>query len=116
MEAAPRLVPLQNPLLTVTPSAIDFETVRVGTTSSKTVTMTNSGTGILLVSLATLTGSGFSFTGLQLPISLAEGQNLSFNVAFAPPQAPLRPLSPSQVMLPFRSLGSACREPVPLIN
>jgi len=76
--------PSANPLLTITPSAIDFATVRVGTKSSKTVTVTNSGTGTLTISQATLTGSAFSFTGLQPPFSLAEGQSLSFSVAFAP--------------------------------
>ncbi|HXJ94063.1 MAG TPA: choice-of-anchor D domain-containing protein [Terriglobia bacterium] len=76
--------PAPRPLLTVAPSSIYFETVRVGSSSARTITMTNSGTGTLAVTQATLSGSPFALTGLALPVNLAPGQSSAFSVAFAP--------------------------------
>jgi archaellum component FlaF (FlaF/FlaG flagellin family) len=80
--------PISNPtpssLLTVTPSAIDFQAVRVGNSSSKTVSITNSGAGMLTVTQAALNGQGFALSGLALPVYLYPGQGSTFAVAFAP--------------------------------
>jgi archaellum component FlaF (FlaF/FlaG flagellin family) len=80
----PILHSASDPLLRVTPSKIDFWGVRVGNKASKSVTLTNSGTGTLTISQATLMGSHFSLSGLSLPLSLSAGQSLSFSVVFAP--------------------------------
>jgi hypothetical protein len=49
------------------------------------VTLTNSsGTGVS-ISQAVVTGTGFSITGLNLPLSLNAGASATFGVAFAPP-------------------------------
>jgi hypothetical protein len=47
-------------------------------------TLTNSGESSVTISQATITGGGFSLTGLNLPLSLAEGKSITFSVIFAP--------------------------------
>lgn len=80
----PILHSASDPVLTVSPSKIDFWGVRVGSKSSKSVTLTNSGTGTLTISQTTLMGSPFSLSGLSLPLNLSAGQSLRFSVVFAP--------------------------------
>jgi len=70
--------------LTPTPSSIDFGDVIIGATSSRTVSLSNSGTASLTISQANVTGSGFSISGLTLPRTLTPGQSTSFTVTFAP--------------------------------
>src|SRR5207302_888656 len=48
------------------------------------VTITNSGTTSITVSQASVTGTGFSVSGLTLPLTLAAGQGRGFSVSFAP--------------------------------
>jgi uncharacterized protein (DUF58 family) len=72
------------PQLSVIPTSISFSSVVVGTTNTQTVTLTDSGTASLTISQATVTGAGFTASGLTLPLALAVGQTTNFNVAFAP--------------------------------
>jgi len=71
-------------LLSASPASLSFGNVTVGSKSSHTVTLTNSGTASLSVSQAAITGTGFSISGLSLPLSLAAGQNATFKATFAP--------------------------------
>jgi hypothetical protein len=75
------------PQITVVPSPVGFGNVTVGVTNTQTVTITNSGTAILTLSQANLSGAGFTMTGLTLPMSLNPGQQSNFNVAFDPSSA-----------------------------
>jgi hypothetical protein len=75
------------PALTVTPATANFGSVSVGSPSSQTVQLTNSGTGTLTVSQLSVSGSGFSTGTLALPISLGANQSRSFNVLFSPASA-----------------------------
>jgi hypothetical protein len=61
-----------------------FPSVAMGSSSSQTVTLQNGGTGIVTISAATVTGAGFSTTGLALPMGIPPGQNATFNVVFSP--------------------------------
>jgi uncharacterized protein (DUF58 family) len=70
--------------LTVTPSSVSFGSVVAGSTNSQTVQVKNSGTGTLTISQATVSGAGFSLTGMALPMNLAPGQSGNFNVQYAP--------------------------------
>jgi hypothetical protein len=74
-------------LLAVSPASISFGIVRVGNNQNQTATMTNSGGSSLTVSKVTPTGTGFTVSGLSLPMTLAAGQSQAFTVVFAP-QAP----------------------------
>lgn len=70
--------------LSVNPSSVNFGDVRVGNSSTQSITLTNTGTGVVTVSQAIITGVSLSETGLTLPLTLSAGQSGNFNVAFAP--------------------------------
>jgi hypothetical protein len=72
------------PGLTVSPTSLNFSNVTVGQTSSQNVTLTNSGNSNLVVTLATISGTGFTMTGLSLPATIGGGQGLTLAVQFAP--------------------------------
>ncbi|HET7107016.1 MAG TPA: choice-of-anchor D domain-containing protein [Candidatus Acidoferrum sp.] len=75
------------PQITVIPSSISFGNVTVGVTNTQTLTIRNPGTATLSVTQASLAGTGFSVSGLALPLSVAPGGSASFNVGFAPASA-----------------------------
>src|SRR5437879_1694446 len=82
--ASPQVQQMQ---LVVSPSALSFGNISLGSSSTQTVTLTNSGTANVTISQATPSGNGFSITGLTIPLTLSAGQRTSFNVAFAPASA-----------------------------
>src|SRR3989441_11710516 len=67
-----------------TPASLSLGNVQVGTSQTQQVTITNSGGTTVTISQATTVGTGFSASGLALPVTLAAGQSQSFNVTFAP--------------------------------
>jgi len=72
------------PVLGVAPSSVTFGNVTVGNSSTQTVTLTGSGTSSTTISLATVSGTGFSISGPSLPLTLTVGQNATFSVTFTP--------------------------------
>jgi Abnormal spindle-like microcephaly-assoc'd, ASPM-SPD-2-Hydin/HYDIN/CFA65/VesB-like, Ig-like domain len=70
--------------LTMTPSSLSFGNVTVGQSNTQTVKLANSSDTNLVVSGATVTGEGFSISGLSLPTTLSASQSLSFTVRFHP--------------------------------
>lgn len=75
------------PGLSISPASLSFGNVNVGQNSSQSVTLTNTGNSNLVISQATVSGSGFSTSGLSLPATLSAGQSASMNVQFAPAAA-----------------------------
>jgi len=73
--------------LSANPSSLDFGSVQVGGNQQLSETLTNSGGSSITVTQANVTGTGFSISGLNLPLNLAAGQNQSFTVTFAPQSA-----------------------------
>ena len=73
-------------ILQLSPSAtsLNFGGIAVGTSSSQSITLTNTGNSSVSVSQISASGSGFSFTGLALPVSLSPGQSAAFTIDFAP--------------------------------
>lgn len=65
----------------------NFPSATVGATVSQTITLQNSGTASATISSATVVGAGFGTSGLTIPMSIAPGQNATFNVVFAPSSA-----------------------------
>ena len=61
------------------PSTAGFGNVSTGTSS-----LTNNGTASLVVSHAAVSGTGFSVTGLNTPLTIPAGSNTTFNAVFAP--------------------------------
>ena len=73
--------------LTASSASLAFGTVAVGTIQVLPETVTNNGTASLSLTTASVTGTGFTISGLSLPMVLAAGQSTSFNVVFQPPSA-----------------------------
>lgn len=71
-------------MLGANPTSVSFGSVQVGSSSSKTVTITNTGGQTVNVTQAAASGSGFSLAGLTLPFSLTGGQKYTFTVTFTP--------------------------------
>ena len=70
--------------LSANPASLSFGNVQVGSSSSLSETLTNTGGTALTISAASVSGSGFSLNGLTVPITLSAGQSTSFTVLFAP--------------------------------
>ena len=73
--------------LSATPSSASFPNVVIGTSNSQTVTLTNSGGSSITISQASVSGTGFSITGLAVPMTMAAGASSTFNVLFSPATA-----------------------------
>jgi hypothetical protein len=73
--------------LSATPTAVNFGTVPVGSSATQLVTIKNGrGTSVKLMS-ASLSGAAFSFSGLNLPLTLNAGQSITFTTKFGPKAA-----------------------------
>jgi len=73
--------------LTANPSSLAFGNVQVGNSSSKSETLTNTGGASITISQASVSGAGFSISGLTLPATLAASQSVTFAVKFTPATA-----------------------------
>lgn len=69
-------------LLRANPASLNFETVPVGRSRTLPVALTNLGTSSVTVSHDWIAPTGFSFTGLSLPLVITPGQSFTFNVKF----------------------------------
>jgi len=70
--------------LAAAPTSVGFSNVQAGTSQNQTVTLNNSGGSSVSISQALVTGSGFSLSGISVPLTLAAGQSTTFTVSFAP--------------------------------
>ncbi len=70
--------------LSASPTSLSYGNVNLGSSSSKTVTLTNSGNSTASISQLTVSGAGFTASGLTPPLSLTAGQSTTFSVQFAP--------------------------------
>ncbi len=75
------------PQLSVTPPSVSFGNVLVGSTGVQNLTLTNSGGANLTIAQGSVTGAGFSISGLTFPLTLAAGQSSTLSVQFAPTAA-----------------------------
>lgn len=73
--------------LAAAPAAVSFGNVQVGTSQILSDTISNTGGSSLTVSQGTLTGAGFTVTGLTYPLTLSPGQSAPFSVTFSPTAA-----------------------------
>jgi hypothetical protein len=73
--------------LGLTPATVNLGNVPVGSANSQTVQVSNTGTAVLTISQVSVTGSGFSTSGLSLPLSLNPGTATTFNVQYQPASA-----------------------------
>ena len=75
------------PGIAVTPNPVDFGTVMVGSSSTQSVTVSNSGAAKFTVSKVSTSGNGFTISGLSAPETLAPGQSVKLTVVFKPMSA-----------------------------
>src|SRR3984957_4983129 len=73
--------------LHLTPNAIDFGSVGVGSNASQPVIVVNHGTKKVTITNISATGSEFSITGFSGPTVLQPGQTMKLKAAFAPTSA-----------------------------
>jgi hypothetical protein len=69
-------------VIQATPATVNFGNVTVGTKSSQTVSVKNTGTADGSISGASLSSTQFSTSGITLPATLPAGQSLNFLVWF----------------------------------
>lgn len=77
----------QNPLsgvLSAAPASVSFGNVQIGTSQTQSNTLSNTGGTTLTVTQAAASGAGFSTSGLNLPLTLAPGQTVTFSIIFSP--------------------------------
>jgi len=68
----------------INPSIVNFGNVQIGTRVSQSVLLNNTGNENLTISQATVSGTGLSVSGLNMPLTLAPGQSASLTTTFAP--------------------------------
>jgi Abnormal spindle-like microcephaly-assoc'd, ASPM-SPD-2-Hydin len=70
--------------ISATPSTITFGTVAEGNTDSEQITLHNGGNATLTFSQITVSGTGFSQTGLSTSTTIPAGGSANFNATFDP--------------------------------
>ena len=75
------------PGLSISPSSFNFGSVVDGQTKSQSFTVGNTGTAALAITQLSVSGSGYTVSGLATPVTIAAGSNATFSVLFAPTTA-----------------------------
>ena len=75
------------PMLNASPTDLSYGQVPVGGSSSRTVTLSNTGNASVTISAANVTGAGFSVTGITFPRTVAVGASTTATIRFAPQSA-----------------------------
>ena len=70
--------------LAATPASLSFTGVQVGKSQTQTETVQNTGGSSATISQDSVSGNGFTISGLTTPVTLAPGQSTTFSVTFAP--------------------------------
>jgi hypothetical protein len=76
-----------SPTITVTPSSASFGSVPLGTSSSLTIQIHNTGTTRLGLAPLILSGAGFNLAGVPSDLLMAANTSLTFKVVFSPSSA-----------------------------
>jgi hypothetical protein len=73
--------------LTANPASLAFGSVQAGANVTLTDALTNTGGSSVTLSQTTVTGTGFSISGLSFPLVLNPGASVTFSAVFAPQSA-----------------------------
>ncbi len=73
--------------LTANPASLAFGSAQTGSSVTLADSLTNTGASSVTISQATATGTGFSISGLSVPLVLKPGASVSFSAVFAPQSA-----------------------------
>src|SRR5215471_1634716 len=69
------------------PATLNFGSIAVGSSQTQSLTVSNTGGASVTISAATVTGSGFTVSGLSLPYTLAAGASANLSLTFSPPSS-----------------------------
>lgn len=72
------------PTLSMSATSIAFGNEAINATATKSVTLTSSGSAPVTISSASVSGTGFSISGLALPMTLNPGKTATVDVHFDP--------------------------------
>jgi hypothetical protein len=75
------------PTLSVNATSIAFGSVGLYEPATQPLTLTSSGSAAVTISTATLTGTGFTMSGVTFPVTLNPGQSATLTVEFDPTTA-----------------------------
>lgn len=70
--------------LSASPSSLSFTSVNAGSSTSKSVIISNTGNSSLTISQVSVSAKDVSVSGISTPLTLAAGQNRPMNVSFSP--------------------------------
>jgi hypothetical protein len=120
----PNPPPPPNPVINVTPNTIDFGTVNVSQSSTRTVTITNAGGAPLVITaIGDPTGPFTIINKPALPVTIQPGQSIQLSVRFTPTAATvfLNSLTitsndPGQPVATVTLIGQGAGVPVPDIQ
>lgn len=70
--------------LTANPTSQSFGNVQVNSSKTLSQTLTNSSSSSITISTAAITGTGFTMTGLSVPLTLTANHSVTFSVVFSP--------------------------------
>lgn len=70
--------------LSINPTSVSFGSVQVGTSKAQSAVVMNSGGSSVSISNMSVSGNGFTASGLTVPLTLAAGQSASFSISFSP--------------------------------
>ena len=70
--------------LSASPTSVSFGSIVEGSSATKTITLSNTGTAAVSISAANFTGMGFSLSGVSLPLTVAAGKTQNVTISFAP--------------------------------
>ena len=73
--------------LATSPASLNFGSIQLPGSQMLNETVTNSGGSSVIISQATVMGTGFSLGSITVPQTLAAGQSLTLSVSFAPKSA-----------------------------
>jgi len=110
-----------NPVMVVAPTSINFGSVRVTQSDTRTVTITNAGQANLIISAISDPASPFSLVNKPaLPLTIATAQSVTLTVRFAPiftgPVSSSFTIQGNDPLAPFRTVtlsGNGVGAPVP---
>ena len=86
-ESAPAPVPADIPVLTLGRNAVWFGNVAVNSPVTGMVAIKSTGTAPLVVSAISISGAGYSVSGLKLPVTIVPRVGVVFSVTFDPTAA-----------------------------
>jgi hypothetical protein len=75
------------PALALNATSVSFGDVNLNTPATQSVILTSSGTAALTVSAGSVTGAGFSISGVSFPVTLNPGKTATLNIQFDPTTA-----------------------------